>query len=272
MAFRFVDRISRLDPGRHAVGHFRVPEGRPLAPFLAAEAVGQLAGWVAIAARGFTRRPVAALAGRATFRRLAGPGSDVELEVLVESVDDSAVAYSGIATNAGEQILTLERCLGPMLPIGDFDDPEDLRARFERLRGSGEAAGGLEGEGGIRIEPLPAADGAACWRIELPAEARFLADHFPRKPVIPGTLFLEAQMSAAVACAAADLGTPPGQLRVMKVHDVKLRRFLDPGDVVDLAVQVRAHEHDAVTLRLTTKRGETRISTAGVEIRARGRV
>ena len=271
MAFRFVDRISELEPGRRAVGHFRVPPGPPLAPFLAAEAVGQLASWVAIAARDFTRRPVAALAGRAAFRRVAAAGAEVELEVLVDSVNDSAVAYAGKATCNGDPILTLERCLGPMLPIGDFDDPDETRARFERLCGEGENAGGLEGESGIRLEQVGAADAKTRWRIELPREATFLADHFPRKPVIPGTLFLEAQLGAALEQASVTLQTPRHDLRVMKVHDVKLRRFLDPGDVVELAVAVRSHEKDAVGLRLTTARGATKISTAGVEIRVRSR-
>jgi 3-hydroxymyristoyl/3-hydroxydecanoyl-(acyl carrier protein) dehydratase len=271
MAFRFVDRISVLEPGRHAVGHFRVPEGRPLAPFLAAEAVGQLAGWVAIAARDFTRRPVAAIAGRAAFRRVAKAGSDVELEVSVDAVDDTKVTYAGTATSNGEPILTLERCLGPMLPISDFDDPEDARARFERLRAGGESAGGMEGDPAIRMEPLATVEGSARWRIELPRDAPFLVDHFPRKPVIPGTLFLEAQMEAAVARASELLGAPADQLRVTKVHDVKLRRFLDPGDVVDLAVDLRSQDGGAVALRLTTARGATKISTAGVEIRLRSR-
>ncbi len=271
MAFRFVDRISTLEPGKRAVGHFEVPPDGPLVPFLTAEAVGQLAGWVAIAARDFTRRPVAAIAGRASFKRLAHAGSAVDLEVHVDSVDDSAVTYSGQASCQGETILSLERCLGPMMPIEEFEDPAECRATFARLCGEGERAGGLEGPVGIECSPLPPIKEKPRWRMALPGEARFLADHFPRKPVIPGTLFLEAQMGLAVRHAAEVLEKPLQDLRVMKVQDVKLRRFLDPGDVVELEIAVRSRDAESLAVRLTTVRDGTKISTANAEVVLRRR-
>jgi hypothetical protein len=63
-AYSFVDRITALTPGTRARGRFAVPvDILPLASCLVAEAVGQLAAWVAMAHVSFRGRPVAALAG-----------------------------------------------------------------------------------------------------------------------------------------------------------------------------------------------------------------
>ena len=53
-----------------------------------AEAVGQLASWVAMAHIEFRGRPVAALALETRFLRDAQPGETLELAVEIESCDD----------------------------------------------------------------------------------------------------------------------------------------------------------------------------------------
>ena len=66
-AFSFVDRITDYEPeGRARAAFFAVPDGRCAAfpSCLVAEAVGQLAAWVAMAHIDFRGRPVAALAHR----------------------------------------------------------------------------------------------------------------------------------------------------------------------------------------------------------------
>jgi hypothetical protein len=68
-AFSFVDRITALEPGTRARGRFAVPAGLPeFSTCLVAEAVGQLAAWVAMAQAEFRRRPVAALSGEMIVR------------------------------------------------------------------------------------------------------------------------------------------------------------------------------------------------------------
>src|SRR4026209_2823203 len=47
MGFSFVDRILEIEPGRRARGIYRMPGlWRCVPPWLAAEAIGQLAAWV----------------------------------------------------------------------------------------------------------------------------------------------------------------------------------------------------------------------------------
>ena len=93
-------------------------------PCLMAEAVGQLAAWVAMAHIGFRGRPVAALARETRFLRGARARDSVlDLAVEIESCDDEAVAYRRRADIDGERAIELTDCLGPMLPLAEFDDP-----------------------------------------------------------------------------------------------------------------------------------------------------
>src|SRR5207249_5630088 len=90
-AFSFVDRITELEPGVRGRGTFAVPETLARFPAcLVAEAVGQLAAWVAMAQIDFRGRPVAALANETIFHGDVAPGSQLELSVEIEALDDDA--------------------------------------------------------------------------------------------------------------------------------------------------------------------------------------
>ena len=116
-AFSFVDRITELEPGKRARGTFAIPAGiDAFPPCLMAEAVGQLAAWVAMSRIEFRGRPVAALANETRFLRAAKPGDVLELEVEIHDVDDEAVAYQGHADIDG----VLIPFDGPALEWGDW--------------------------------------------------------------------------------------------------------------------------------------------------------
>src|SRR6266704_7069921 len=105
-AFSFVDRITALDPGKSARGVFAIAGGlREFPRALVAEAVGQLAAWVAMSRIDFRGRPVAALATETRFHRDVRPGETLELGVEIESCDDDAVAYSGWADVGGARAI-----------------------------------------------------------------------------------------------------------------------------------------------------------------------
>jgi len=145
-AFSFVDRITALEPGRWARGRFAVPaELAEFSTCLVAEAVGQLAAWVAMAQAEFRRRPVAALSGEMRIEREVAPGEILDLEVEIESGDSDTVAFAGWARLADAPVLALSRCVGPMLPQEDFDDPEAVRGDFETLCGPGARPGRFRG-------------------------------------------------------------------------------------------------------------------------------
>src|SRR6478736_6528719 len=133
-AFSFVDRIVEFVPGKSARGTFHVPAALAVFPScLVAEAVGQLAAWVSMEHIDYRGRPVAALATETRFESDAHPGATLELSVVIDQCDDEAVAYGGEARCNGKRVVELVDCLGPMLPVADFDDPAALRARFAQL-------------------------------------------------------------------------------------------------------------------------------------------
>ena len=148
-AFSLVDRITALEAGRWARGCFAIPGELPAFMFcLVAESIGQLAAWVAMARSGFRRRPVAALSGEMRIVGEARPGEVLDLGVEIESWDPDAVAFGGWARLGDTPLLELRRCLGPKLPLEDFDSPEAVRGDFETLCGAGRA-----------IRPLPGSRG-----------------------------------------------------------------------------------------------------------------
>src|SRR5256885_8079696 len=84
-AYSFVDRITEFIDGSRAHGFFWVPQGIRVFPScLVAEAVGQLAAWVAMSKVDFRGRPVAALATQTRFLGVALPGDVLELAVEIE--------------------------------------------------------------------------------------------------------------------------------------------------------------------------------------------
>jgi 3-hydroxymyristoyl/3-hydroxydecanoyl-(acyl carrier protein) dehydratase len=267
-AFSFVDRITRFTPGVRARGQFAVPATlRAFPPCLVAEAVGQLAAWVAMAQVDFRGRPVAALANEARFHGVVCPGAVLELAVEIDRCDDEAVAYAGRATSGGALALELLDCLGPMLPLADFDSPEALAARFELLRGPGAPPGRFHGVPVpeiVRGAGVPGDSLAAV--LHVPAGAPFFADHFPRRPVFPATLLLDAQIGLALQLAVEAPDLPAGTQPVpVRMTHVKMRSFIPPGAVLALEAQRTPTGGGAGQIMLRARANGKTVSTARLE-------
>jgi 3-hydroxymyristoyl/3-hydroxydecanoyl-(acyl carrier protein) dehydratase len=244
MAFSFVDRICALEPRRRARGQFLVPSGVAQFPVaVLVEAVGQLAAWVAMAAADFTRRPVAALAHRIALGHTLAPGTLIDLAVEIGRCDQDAILYDGTACVGETAVVRLHRCLGPMLPMADFDDPDVVRQRFERLS-AGSAVQPDFGDGSEWRLPLSdeeIADEHASAVLRVPPHAAFFTDHFPRKPVLPATLLFDAQLRLAVRLArsamAVDADAP---VTARALREMKVRAFVSPGTRLALSAHVMA--------------------------------
>jgi 3-hydroxymyristoyl/3-hydroxydecanoyl-(acyl carrier protein) dehydratase len=271
-AFSFVDAIDRLEPGARARGRYTVPAALPGFPVcLVAEAIGQLAAWAAMAAVAFRGRPVAALAGEARFHAGVLPGQTLELAVELERCGEDAMTFAGTAHVAGAPVAALARCGGPMLPVEELDAPEALRADLARLTSTGAPAGRLRA-----LPELPVTadggepgqwQGAELW---VPVAAPFLADHFPRRPVLPGSLLLESQLQLGGSLAGAALGLDPAVLAPVCVRDVKLRGFVAPGSRVALRADVRARGAGSITLELAARVDGRAVATGRAEYAIRG--
>ena len=139
-------------------------------------------------------RPVAGLAAEIRFGPQVQPGQRLDLETVLESCEMDAVSYSGWAEVDGVRVMELDHSVGPMLPLEDFDSPQAMRERFELLCGPGAPSGRFAGvpEPDMEIvEQVPEESVRA--NLLVPKEAEFFSDHFPRRPVFPGTLLLDAQ-------------------------------------------------------------------------------
>ena len=268
-AFSFVDRITRLEPGVRAEGTFAVPEHLAAFPAcLVAEAVGQLAAWAAMSQIDFRGRPVAALATETIFHGPAAPGSALELAVEIESCDDEAVAYSGLARVEGAQAIELRHCLGPMLPVQDFDAPEALRERFRLLCTTGAHPGRFRGVAVPELVVLQGEAGkSARALLQVPTSAPFFADHFPRRPVFPATLLLDSQIRLAMDLARAAIDS--ATLRPQRMTNVKMRSFIAPGQEVLLGAEMAAATDRAGTVRLSATIADRTVATARLDIAAR---
>ena len=263
MSFSFVHKISHIDPGHHARGSLRLSsEEGPTSPSLVTEAVGQLAAWAAMAAVDFERRPVAGIAGEVTLPGDALYGPILDLEVDIRRLTLDAVAYDGRAMLAGKPVLELRHCLGPMIPTTELDDPNDLRSRFTRLRSSGEPDQLVSRWPVAKPDSLPGEGGSELRRnrLTVPAEAGFYADHFPRRPIYPGTLLLDVALGLANDLAEDMVGAS-----ITCMRSVKFRRFIPPGSIVTLETRVWKRDAERVEIRFEAADGKQRVATARLE-------
>jgi 3-hydroxyacyl-[acyl-carrier-protein] dehydratase len=272
-AFSFVDRITEFEPGRRAVGRYDVPPGiAGFASCLVAEAVGQLAAWVSMEHIAFRGRPVAALATETRFHGDVAPGDTLALAVDIDSCDDDAVAYSGRAEVRGSAVIELIHCLGPMLPVAEFDAPEALAARLELIRGSGARPGAFRGVTQPRVVRQSGATGrSASATLYVPESAPFFGDHFPRRPVFPATLLLDSQISLAMDLAREATHWPAGSKPVpARMTHVKMRSFMPPGATLDMDAELAPTGADTATIKLAARLDGKTAATARLDVVAKG--
>ncbi|HEX7516411.1 MAG TPA: hotdog domain-containing protein [Chthoniobacterales bacterium] len=249
--FSFVDRIASIEEGVRIRGSYHIPSTiDSFPPMLVAEAIGQLAAWAAMNVVNFERRPVGGIVGSIDFLAPVRPGRTLELSAELQSVDAEAVVYDGTAHVDGIPVIRIQHCLGPMVPAGDFDDPNMLRNRFAILSGAGVAPGAFGGLPPLSFERIDGETGQrarAAFRV--PASAAFFAAHFPRRPVFPGTLLLHINLELG-ALFAAEIPTPQNgfEWTVRTALDVKLREFIPPGETVELQVHLKKRLTDSAIL------------------------
>src|SRR6266404_4320427 len=265
-AFSFVDRIVSLQERSRISGIYTIPTTvETFSGSLVAEAVGQLAAWAAMAAVDFQRRPVAGLAGRIDLLGVVRPGQTLELEAQLESVDAEAVAYGGMASAGGVPVIRLEHCVGPMVPLEEFDDPQAVRERFGLLRNGSANHGGFDTLPSLGLERTGGETGKwARATLQVPSTAAFFADHFPRRAVFPGSLLMHTNL--ALAATLADQLAAPGKKawRAQSVLDLKLRTFISPGATLELEARVEECSETGAVLALESRAGKRVVGTARV--------
>lgn len=249
--------IDELVAGERVRGRYTIPPSIAAFPqSLAAEAVGQLAAWAAMAQLDFSVRPVAGLAQELVFHEACVPGDTLELDVTLESCTAEAISYSGTARTRG-LVLELKHSVGPMLPMDEFDAPQAMRADFALLRGEGRKTGafpGIDAPLGDLLHHEPGRSIEA--RLAVPDSVPFFADHFPRRPVFPATLLMHALTHWAV-----ELGGGPSACRLASVANVKMRSWILPGQMVELKID-GTPEASGLQAKLGARVGDKTVATA----------
>lgn len=274
MRFLFVDRILALtaDGVTQGIKHVTPDDyylcldeqhRRYLVPSLVGETVGQLAAWNVMCNNDFTKRPVAGIAECAMLHRPVYVGETLRLEATLDAVDDLAVQYHGVARVGDEVVFELVGALGPLLPMKDFIDADEVRAQFaeinrpsDRLEEYRLRAPLLELSKNklhhvnalvqfdrvLEHEPGEQMTAEKC----ITRAAPYFSDHFPNKPVLPMTILLECVMN--LGRAFVEQPAFDKTYRVQCVRRIKMNDFVAPGGVLTALLKRKSEKYGELVL------------------------
>jgi len=95
----------------------------------------------------------------------------------------------------------------------------------------------------------------------------YLADHFPRFPVMPGVLMIEALVQASAWLVRETESYAHSLLLLAEAKNVTYKSFVSPGQVLEVAVEAKAIEADTSRFVGTTRCGETEMAKAHWSLR-----
>lgn len=233
--FLFVDRILAHERERWIRAEHRLPEtsDRRGDPYRMLEALAQAAGWLIAASTGFAKRGLPVSIGSVHLSDLAAAGRTVLLEAEIVAWRGESAVVKGRASIDGRPVAEIERALCALVPSEHLDDPERTRATFSvLLAGSGAESVETPGDGWpapAALDRIPGPGETRCarasWSVS-PTE-RFFPDHFPRLPIVPGAVQVQAMVELAQHLVSA-AGSPPPVL--LGIREAKFRGFVRPGD------------------------------------------
>ncbi|KTC77905.1 hydroxymyristoyl-ACP dehydratase [Legionella brunensis] len=295
MRFLFVDRILQLSPGELIRGIKHITQddaylcsddtGRLcFIPSLIGETLGQLAAWNVMAFNGFTLRPVAGVVASARVHRPAYVGETLELESFIERLDETAVQYHSVARISNEIVFNVDGALGPLLPMTEFIDEQEVRRQFFEINRPGDwpqqncPLSACQSIASVPVTCIPKLSFdrivASEPGVSLVAEkyitraAPYFPDHFPKKPVLPMTVLLECKLNLArefVALAQFD-----ADYQVSELRKIKMNEFIHPGDIVVCHVKVKQYDAQQLILSYRSEVEGKRVCVLDVVMNAKG--
>ncbi|HSH17721.1 MAG TPA: hypothetical protein VLD18_16900, partial [Verrucomicrobiae bacterium] len=130
----------------------------------------------------------------------------------------------------------------------------------------GAAPGAFRGLPDLRLDLLDGEDEQSLKAtFTVPGSAPFYADHFPRRPVLPGTLLMNAKLQLAAALAA-QLPAPAtgGRWVLHEVTNMKLRAFTPPGETLEIQASLLDVLADSASVKVQTRNSGSRVGNARV--------
>jgi 3-hydroxyacyl-[acyl-carrier-protein] dehydratase len=267
MRFLFVDRICELDKEQRvrAIKNIGWEEdfleevfpGIPIfSPAIVTEAAAQALSWLIVEARGFTVKPLITVLDSYVCHKHVQPGDQIEMEGVIESIQhESALASARILINKTPAI-EINHGVCYLYPLAELEDLHNMQTQFQNLCAQGTAVTPasslrvpllthgvalpqgqpaidriLECEEGVRIECIK----------NITMTADYFNDHFPRKPILPGVIIMDALIRCArilIDRTLAARGFDSKKAILLRSQKVKFRKFVQPGDQLRLQVKL----------------------------------
>jgi 3-hydroxyacyl-[acyl-carrier-protein] dehydratase len=101
----------------------------------------------------------------------------------------------------------------------------------------------------------------------LTGQEDYLRDHFPRFPVMPGVLMLEALFQAAALLVRATDGYNMGLVLLQEAKNVKFSDFVQPGQSLNVVAEIIKHDKEITVLKATGKKKDSVAVTARLVIK-----
>ena len=95
----------------------------------------------------------------------------------------------------------------------------------------------------------------------------YLADHFPRFPVLPGVLMIEAMVQASAYLVRATENFVHSMIVLAEAKNVTYKSFVSPGQVLEVCVQAKAIEAGSSRFVGTGRCGESEMVKAHWSLR-----
>ncbi len=296
MPFLLVDRLLEVVPGRRALGLKNVAMSEPglveltpgcpvLPQAYTAESIAHCISWLVIASRDFRAKPIAVTTQEMRFDGWARPGDSIRLEATIHTMKDDSALCGGRALVDGRVVAAMDNGICAYVPLEALEDEALVRARYKFLLGADAepeavwAARGLEERWPLlagAIWPYPWVDRVVAFEagkrlVALKAVTRseaMLADHFPKRPVLPGTVMAEALGQAGLCLlerGRPGAEGPPPKAELRRVLRARFRRFLHPGDLLVMEAVVRSWDAEEAELALVgTVGGEEAVRCRGL--------
>lgn len=271
MRFLFVDKISEIDD-KSIVGSKYFSKESPMqysdkdgelqiAPGVISEAVGQLVSWLCIKNNDFTARPVFLFADEIEILEKVAPGSNVELKARIDESDEETFVFSGEAYVDGKCVHRVASVNGYFMPLGDLEDPEVTKKRFQKMMDEGLELSGDKGvydfDSLVDVTVEKGQDSILVAKTMRESE-RFFDDHFPRFPVTPIVMINEM-----IGNATARLVCPENYRALVPtmVKGIKIRNFVRPGETVQTSVSLKRRQSnpdgtESITTLAEVKKGK----------------
>lgn len=301
MNFLFVDRILEFVPGKSITGlkHVTLNDAYltenqdnklTLLHSIIGEALGQLCSWYVLKSSDFALRLVGGVIEDIQMYGDAFVGDTIFLENDIEELDceNRVVRVNARASVNGKTIIIFKNGIAPLLPLEDFNNPEDIKTDFARLyRPEAHFDHPFDSETydypQVNLTPklFPFIyDKILSWKPgqELIAQknvsmsAPYFADHFPKKPLFPLSIMIEHNLQLSYAFFGKDksICVPAGKvLRPVAVRKIKIGNFVQPGDSVVTRITLKEKQTDGFILNFHNMVDNKKVCVAEAEFGVR---